>query len=425
MNEYDSYIIANLLYNEFSIEHVHNINEADLLILNTCSVREKANSKVFSELGRWKKLKEINKNLIICVGGCVASHDKEKIFLKAPYVDLIFGPQSLYLLPEMINNLISNKKKIIDTSFDFNLKKFDYSIDNKFNLSSYITISEGCNKYCTYCIVPMVRGYERNRNFNDVISEVYNLSIRGIKEIIFLGQNVNSYSGLMDNNNYASLSLLLKYSSNISNIERISFISSNPRDFSDDIFLCYKDIPKISNHLHLPIQSGSNKILDLMKRGYSVEKYKSIINKLKLYRPNITISTDIIVGFPGETDDDFNDTLDIINFVNFDLSYVYMYSPRIGTFSYKMNNNVSELVKKYRLKIVNDLLLKKYIYITTLMIGSIQRAFVIKKISYNSYIGKTDNNRNVIFSSKKNIKYNFVNLYIKDNYGFDLIGNLI
>lgn len=426
MNEYDSYLIINVLKKELNLDLTNDLNSADILILNTCLVREKASEKVFSLLGRWKKIKDLNKNLIICVGGCLASFNSNELLRRSPYVDLIFGPQSLHKLAFMIKEYLIKKTRMINISFDTKFEKFKYILNNNINkkYSSYVTIIEGCNKYCTYCIVPYTRGFENSRNFNDILSEVYNLSINGIREITFLGQNVNSYFYNLGNNEI-DLSLLMAYVSEINEIKRIKFLSANPLDFDDSMFFCYNNINKLSNHLHLPVQSGSNKVLKLMKRGYTVEFYIDLITKLKVIRPNITFSTDIIVGFPGETDNDFIATLNLIKSLCFDNSFVYIYSPRIGTLSYKMTDSISLKEKKSRLYLINEILFKNSLVITESMINSLQRVLVYKKIENNLYFGKSDNNRDIVFNSKISYIGDIIDVKIIDFNKSFLIGTLI
>lgn len=425
MNEYDSYIISKVLQSKGNMIESYSLVNANVLILNTCSVREKANGKFLSELGMWRKFKDLNESIIICVGGCVASLEGNNILTKFPFVDIVFGPQSLDKLYEMICEVRLRKVKIINNCFS-GLSKFNnvYLIDDIHGVSSYLTIMEGCNKYCTYCIVPYSRGYEKSRSFNSVISEIYLLVMQGVKEIVLLGQNVSSYNGLVYDNTFANLSLLIDYANNIDELCRIKFITSNPIDFNDNLMSSYLRNEKLSDHLHLPLQSGSNKILNLMKRGYSIEEYKDIILKLRKIRSNITISTDIIVGFPGETLEDFENTLKFISDIGFDMSFTYIYSPRPNTLAYDMKDNVTFNEKKRRLKILNDILLKQSCFITDSMVGTVQRV-LFYKFDEDKLIGKTDNNRTVFSLGNVDHIGKLCNVFIKGKKNINLYGNLI
>jgi len=402
MNEYDSDIILNVLSKYYNICKTDNINEADFLILNTCSIRERVDEKIFSELGLWNKIKKNVDTSVICVGGCFPIRNKFFFLEKASFVNVVFGPKSLHKLPYMIEKSLKDKKMIIDFSSS-NISKFNYVYNDYYNknkFSSCLTIMEGCNRYCTYCIVPFTRGFEFSRSFNSIISEIYTLVIQGVKEIILLGQNVSSYSGIIDGGKIITFNMLLNYLSKIEGLERIKFISAHPLDFLNYLDLSFIKNINISSHLHLPIQSGSDKILKSMNRNYTISEYKDVINKLKSLRQDLTVSTDIIVGFPGETDKDFDLTTKIIADLNFDTSFVYIYSPRPGTRSFDMIDNVSVTDKKYRLNVLNDLLLKQSRFITERMIGSIQRVLVYKSDFDEIIFGKTDNNRTVIMTGK-------------------------
>ncbi|WP_343128082.1 tRNA (N6-isopentenyl adenosine(37)-C2)-methylthiotransferase MiaB [Buchnera aphidicola (Takecallis taiwana)] len=405
INEYDSLIIANTLKKNTYYIQTNNFFEAEILILNTCSIREKAQEKLFHQLGRWKHLKNKNNNIIIAVGGCVANQEGSKIIKRAKFVDIIFGTQTLHRLPEMIEKKIKKKKKVFDISFP-KMEKFQNMIQPEYNnYATSIPIMEGCNKYCSFCIVPYTRGREISRPLNDIIKHITILSKKGIKEIQLLGQNVNSYKTIDINNKKYTFSKLLREIAKIPAIERIRFITSHPMDFNDDLIHVYQDIPKIVSFLHLPIQSGSNKILKLMKRPYSVEQYKTIIEKLKTVRPNIQISSDFIVGFPGETDSDFEDTMNIVSYINFDMSFSFIYSARPGTPASKLKDNISIIQKKQRLQI-----LQKQIKIQTLnwnkkMIHSTQNILVNNhwKEKTHYFSGTTENNRTVIFYNIHNV----------------------
>ncbi|QCI26075.1 tRNA (N6-isopentenyl adenosine(37)-C2)-methylthiotransferase MiaB [Buchnera aphidicola] len=405
MNEYDSLTISSTIKKHTSYIETKNFIEAEILILNTCSIREKAQEKLFHQLGRWKKLKKKNKNIIIAVGGCVANQEGSKILKRAKFVDIIFGTQTLHRLPEMIVEKIKNKKFIIDISFP-KLEKFKKIVPPKFNsYSASISIMEGCNKYCSFCIVPYTRGKEISRPFYDIINNILYLAKHGIKEIQLLGQNVNSYKSTGNNNTKHTFSELLKKISSIPMIERIRFITSNPMDFTDDIIKIYAETPKLVSFLHLPIQSGSNRILKLMKRPYSVEEYKTIINKLKTVRPNIQISSDFIVGFPGETENDFSETMKIISEINFDMSFSFIYSPRPGTPAAKLKDNVNISEKKNRLQTLQKKIKEQISYWNKKIIHSQQKILVEKSLpnTKNQFLGTTENNRKVIFNSQNDV----------------------
>ena len=324
MNSYDSSKISDILKIYKRMSKTSDIYEADILILNTCSIREKSQEKVFSELGYWKKIKEIKPGLLICVCGCVASQEGENILKRAPYVDIIFGPQTIHKLVQMLSNVKKNKKKQIDISFP-EIEKYDFFPKPSFNkISAFVSIQEGCNKFCTYCIVPFTRGKEINRKFSDIIYECFLLANQGVKEIILLGQNVNAYTSKKKNGESVDLAMLIFYLSEIDGIQRIDFTTSHPIEFSDNLIQMYQYIPKLVDHVHLPVQSGSNKILNKMKRGYSIEQYKNKIYRLKELKKSITIGSDFIVGFPGETENDFEETLDLIKELKFAQSFSFI-----------------------------------------------------------------------------------------------------
>lgn len=331
MNEYDSKRILDLLAATHGMQSVNSPEEADLLLMNTCSIREKAQEKVFSCLGRWRELKAERPDIVIGVGGCVASQEGEHIRQRAPYVDLIFGPQTLHRLPGLLSQVKRNGKPAIDISFP-EIEKFDRLPEPKVDgpIGS-VSIQEGCSKYCSFCIVPYTRGEEINRPFDDVITECVQLARQGVIEINLLGQNVNAYRGPMQDGHIADLGLLIRFVAQIPGIERIRFTTSHPREFNDSLIAAYRDVPTLANHLHLPVQSGSDRILNQMGRGYTALEYKAKIRALRAVRPTITISSDFIIGFPGETDQDFEATLALIKSVGFDQSYSYSYSQRPGT----------------------------------------------------------------------------------------------
>ncbi|WLS91796.1 tRNA (N6-isopentenyl adenosine(37)-C2)-methylthiotransferase MiaB [Gilliamella apicola] len=343
MNEYDSTKMADLLESTHGLTLTENAEEADILLLNTCSIREKAQEKVFHQLGRWKNLKQHNPNIIIGVGGCVASQEGAHIRKRAPFVDIIFGPQTFHRLPEMIEQIRSGKgQHVVDVSFP-EIEKFDRLPEPRSEgPTAFVSIMEGCNKYCTYCVVPYTRGEEVSRPCDDVIYEIAQLAEQGVREVNLLGQNVNAYRGPTFDGDICSFAELLRLVAAIDGIDRIRFTTSHPIEFTDDIIDVYRDTPELVNFLHLPVQSGSDRVLNLMKRTHTAIEYKSIIRKLRKVRPDIQISSDFIVGFPGETQEDFEQTMKLIADVNFDLSYSFVYSARPGTPAAEMEDNVSE-----------------------------------------------------------------------------------
>ncbi|HIH2762874.1 MAG TPA: tRNA (N6-isopentenyl adenosine(37)-C2)-methylthiotransferase MiaB [Candidatus Azoamicus sp.] len=402
MNEYDSSLILNVLSKKFSFEEVTDFLFADILVLNTCSVREKVDKKVISELGLWNKLRQ-KRDIVICVGGCFAASDKDFFIENLPFINVIFGPQSLHKISDMILEYLENKKLVLDLQ-PSNLEKFNYVYDsyNYVDFSSCVSIIEGCNRYCTYCIVPFSRGKEISRSFNSIIYEIYTLLIEGVKEIILLGQNIGSYNSVIDNGLSIDFTYLLDYISNIEGIGRIKFVSLHPLDVSHDLLKVLRCSNVFSKHIHLPVQSGSDRILNLMRRGYVISDYVNIFNSIKSIPGYSSVSTDIIVGFPGETDYDFDLTVDLVKTLNFDKSFVYIYSKRNKTLASNFKDNISFEKKKYRLQILNDILFSNAFNITNSMIGSLQRVIVYKKLSDEFFLGKTDNNRSVVFYSLNN-----------------------
>lgn len=419
MNEYDSACIIDLMREQFNMELIDDPSKADLILLNTCSVREKAQQKVFSDLGRFKPLKRKNPNLVIGVGGCVASQEGKNIITRAPYVDLVFGPQTLHRLPEMYKQTIKNKTPITDISFP-KLEKFDCLPRSKVKgATAFVTIMEGCNKYCSYCIVPYTRGKEISRPFGNVMDEVNYLASKNAKEIIFLGQNVNDYE-------YDFVKLIHE-TAKIDAIKRIRFITSYPSSLADDLINVYASEKKLADHLHLPVQSGSNRILALMRRRYTVEEYKEMIYKLREIRPNISITSDFIVGFPGETEADFLATLDLVKEVNFDASFSFVYSQRPGTTASKLIDDIPLLEKKQRLAILQNQLnlqAKKY---NQMMVGTIQEIFVtgVSKRNPKQLSGRTENNRVVNFSADKKLINQIVDVKITKALANSLRGELV
>lgn len=354
MNEYDSNKMKDLLSKEMDFIDTDNKEEADILIVNTCSIREKAQEKVFSLLGKWRKLKIKNPDLVIGVAGCVASQESNEISSRAPYVDMVIGPQTIHRLPSLYKKSLESKKTIVDVEFPL-IEKFDNlpsTSESKF--SEFVTIMEGCSKYCSYCVVPYTRGTEVSRPVNDIIQEINNLVKNGTKEIVLLGQNVNAYYYEDEKRNIVNFGLLLFYISRNKDIKRIRYTTSHPNNFDDQTYLAYKKIPQLVSHLHLPIQSGSDKILAAMKRGYTVLEYKSVIRKLKEARPDITFSSDFIIGFPGETEEDFLKTIELIKEIDYDQSYSFIYSKRPGTPAASLVDNISMEVKKERLSFLQE-----------------------------------------------------------------------
>lgn len=405
MNVYDSDKILAVLRDKKGMEVTEDPSKADLLVINTCSIRDKAEEKVFSELGRWRELKENNPHMLIAVGGCVASQEGAAIVKRAPYVDIVFGPQTLHRLPQLIELRNITHKAAIDISFP-EIEKFDCLPEPKATgVTAFVSIMEGCNKYCSYCIVPYTRGEEISRPFDDVLAEVASLAEQGVKEITLLGQNVNDYRGPMHNGSTADLALLIRYIAALDNIKRIRFSTSHPSAFGDDLIAAYKDIPKLASHLHLPVQSGSNRILKMMKRDYSAESFIERCQKLKAIRPDIAISSDFIVGFPGETDDDFIATLDLIQAVGFDQSFSFIYSPRPGTPAAKLHDGIDMAVKKQRLKILQDRIQLQAQAISLAMVGTVVPILVVghARKDNTELSGRSENNRTVSFSGPKDL----------------------
>ncbi|WP_431688251.1 tRNA (N6-isopentenyl adenosine(37)-C2)-methylthiotransferase MiaB [Hahella sp. NBU794] len=401
MNEYDSSRMADLLGESHSVELTDNPDEADILLLNTCSIREKAQEKVFHQLGRWRTLKEKNPNLLIGVGGCVASQEGDAIRDRAPYVDMVFGPQTLHRLPEMVNSVAHQKIPMVDVTFP-EIEKFDrLPMPSSEGASAFVSIMEGCSKYCTFCVVPYTRGEEVSRPVDDVIAEVAHLAGQGVREVNLLGQNVNAYRGLTHDGDYMDLAELITYVASIDGIDRIRYTTSHPVEFSDSLIEVYASVPKLVSHLHLPVQSGSDRILNLMKRGHTVAEYTDKLRRLQEIRPDISLSSDFIVGFPGETDADFEETMNLINEIGFDHSFSFVYSARPGTPAANLEDNVSEEAKKQRLAILQQRILQFAQDISRKMVGSTQRILVtgVSKKDPGELQGRTENNRVVNFRS--------------------------
>ena len=426
MNEYDSNKMSDVLKASHGLDLTEDINEADVLLINTCSIREKAEDKLFHQLGRWRKLKEKNHNLVIGVGGCVASQEGDLILKRAPYVDMIFGPQTLHRLPNMLNEALNDNEITVDISFP-EIEKFDHLPEpHSDGASAFVSIMEGCSKYCTFCVVPYTRGEEISRPFNDVFREVELLAGQGVKEVNLLGQNVNSYRGLMDDGEVADLALLISIIAQIEGIERIRFTTSHPVEFSDRLIETYAEVPELVSHLHLPVQAGSDKILGLMKRGHTAIEYKSKIRKLKQIRPGISISSDFIIGFPGETESDFNDTVKLIDEIGFDKSFSFIYSKRPGTIASSFPDDVSAETKKKRLAIVQQRLNNNTEAISKSMIGSTQKVLVegfSKK--GNTLSGRTENMRTAHFEGGEELIGQIVSVRILEGIANSLTAELV
>jgi len=414
MNEYDSAKMVDVLHASHGLELTANPEEADVLLLNTCSVREKAQEKVFSELGRWKPWKAAKPGLVIGVGGCVASQEGAAITRRAPYVDLVFGPQTLHRLPAMLEESRSKRGAVVDISFPA-IEKFDsLPAPRSEGASAFVSVMEGCSKYCSFCVVPYTRGEEISRPLDDVIAEIVQLARQGVREITLLGQNVNGYRGATHDGKLADFATLLRYVALIDEIERIRFTTSHPLEFDDRLIQAFADIPKLANYLHLPVQCGSDRILARMKRGYTVLEYKQKIRRLLEVRPDISLSTDIIVGFPGESEQDFEATMNLVEEIGFDQSYSFVYSPRPGTPAASFPDDVTQEEKLARLARLQDRLNQQARAISDKMVGTIQRVLVERPSVKNEreFAGKTENNRWINFQCDARLIGQYVNVEI-------------
>lgn len=401
MNEYDSDKMVDVLNSSHGMQRTDNVDEADVILINTCSVREKPQEKLFSELGRWRKLKQKRPHILIGVGGCVASQEGDAIVKRAPCVDMVFGPQTLHRLPEMINQVIEKRKPAVDISFP-EIEKFDrMPAPQADGPTAFVSIMEGCSKYCSFCVVPYTRGEEISRPFDDVLAEVALLAAKGVKEVNLLGQNVNDYRGLRHEGGTADLAMLIHFVAALDGIERIRFTTSHPQAFSDNLIDAFAEQPKLADHLHLPVQSGSDKILMAMKRNYTALQYKSRIRKLRKVRPNISLSSDFIIGFPGETNADFEDTMQLIHDISFDHSYSFIYSRRPGTPAANLPDDVPLETKKQRLNILQSRINQQAMAISEAMIGTTQRVLVTEPSKRNpqQLSARTENNRIVHFDA--------------------------
>ena len=416
MNEYDSDRMVDTLQVAHNMSLTEDPAEADLILLNTCSIREKAQEKVFSQLGRWRRFKEKNPDLVIAVGGCVASQEGPAIIERAKFVDIVFGPQTLHRLPQMYTDVLKSRKPIVDISFP-EIEKFDHLPSPKADgPSAFVSIMEGCSKYCSFCVVPYTRGEEVSRPFDDVITEVVELAEQGVREVNLLGQNVNAYRGVMHDGEIADLALLIEYVAAIDGIDRIRFTTSHPMEFSDSLIDVYGRVPELVSHLHLPVQSGSDRILALMKRGHTRLEYKSKIKRIRAIRPNLSMSSDFIIGFPGETDKDFEDTMNLIADIGFDHSFSFIYSKRPGTPASNLPDDVSMQTKKERLSILQNRISQKAAEFSAAMVGTIQTILVEgqSKKDPKQLRGRTENNRVVNFTAPKDLIGNFVDVEITE-----------
>jgi tRNA-2-methylthio-N6-dimethylallyladenosine synthase len=427
MNEYDSAKMADVLQASHQLEKTANPDEADVLLLNTCSIREKAQEKVYSELGRFRALKEKNPNLIIGVGGCVASQEGSAILSRAPYVDMVFGPQTLHRLGDMIHEVKNLREPVVDISFP-EIEKFDKLPEPRAEgVSAFVSIMEGCSKYCSFCVVPYTRGEEISRPFDDVLAEIAALAGQGVREVNLLGQNVNDYRGPMHEGNLADLALLIQYTAAIPGIARIRFTTSHPLAFSNNLIQAYAEVPALANHLHLPVQSGSDRILAAMKRGYTAIEFKSKIRRLRKVRPDISVSSDFIIGFPGETEADFADTMNLIHEIGFDTSFSFIYSPRPGTPAAQLPDDVSMDIKKQRLSILQNRILLNAKRISDGMIGTTQTILVTgpSKKDPSEFAGRTENNRVVNFKGDPASVGELIPVKITDSRPNSLRGELV
>ena len=428
MNEYDSDRMQDLLNLSHGFETTENAEDADLILLNTCSIREKAQEKVFHQLGRWKKLKKKNPDLKIGVGGCVASQEGEAISKRAPQVDLIFGPQTIHKVPTLYENSKKLDTLAIDTSFP-KTEKFDHLPSSPSEgPSAFVSIMEGCNKYCSFCVVPHTRGNEISRPLEDIVNEAKDLASKGVVEISLLGQNVNSYRGSKLKTKGLGLSNLIREISLVNGVERISFTTSHPFEFGQDLINIYEEIPELISYVHLPVQSGSNEILKLMRRRHTSEEYLELIDKLRAARPGISFSSDFIIGFPGETDKNFQDTMDLVDNVGYDESFSFIYSPRPNTTAKDLEDSVPMKVKKERLKLLQQKLESSALSISRRMVGETRKCLVtgVSKKNPGEFQARADNNKVVIFScNDQSLIGNFVDIKIVEAKNKSIRGLLV
>jgi tRNA-2-methylthio-N6-dimethylallyladenosine synthase len=426
MNEYDSARMADVLRSCDGLEPTDDPGEADLLLVNTCSVREKAQEKVFSLLGEWRQLKAARPGVVIGVGGCVASQEGEGITARAPCVDLVFGPQTIHRLPEMLAELRARGRSVVDVSFP-EIEKFDRLPEPRAEgASAYVSIMEGCSKYCSFCVVPYTRGDEVSRPFASVLTEVRQLAAQGVSELTLLGQNVNAYAGPHESGGIADLATLIHHVARIPGIERIRFTTSHPLEFGESLIEAYANVPQLANHLHLPVQSGSDRILALMKRGYTALEFKDKLRRLRAVRPGLSISTDLIVGFPGETERDFEATIKLVEDAGLDQSYSFVYSARPGTPAAALPDEVPAEVKQQRLARLQALLDAQQLAISGQMVGSVQRVLVQRPAKRNEreLAGRTENNRWVNFEGPDSLMQRFVDVIVTEARPHSLRGRL-
>ena len=427
MNEYDSSRMADLMQATEGMQQTENPEEADLILINTCSVREKPQEKVFSQLGHYRQLKQNNPNLVIGVGGCVASQEGQAIVDRAPYVDIVFGPQTLHRLPELIAEKRNSGRSQVDIRFP-EIEKFDRLPPPRVEgATAFLSIMEGCSKYCTFCVVPYTRGEEVSRPFDDVLLEAAQLAQQGVKELTLLGQNVNGYRGTMENGEIADLALLLEYLHEIPGIERLRYTTSHPNEMSPALIEAFAKLPKLVSHLHLPVQAGSDRILSAMKRNYTALQYKSIIRKLRAARPDLHLSSDFIIGFPGETDADFEATMKLIEDVGFDYSFSFIYSPRPGTGASYLSDDTPHEVKQARLERLQALIEKMGYENSQKMVGTTQRVLIesTSRKDASQLAGRTDNNRIVNFDGSADLINSFATVRITAALPHSLRGELV
>ncbi len=426
MNEYDSEKMADVLRESHGYELTDKPDDADLLLVNTCSIREKAQEKVFSELGRWRALKEKNPNVKIGVGGCVASQEGEGITRRAPFVDVVFGPQTLHRLPDMLTDSGKHSSSVVDVSFP-EIEKFDRLPEPRAEgPTAFVSVMEGCSKYCSFCVVPYTRGEEISRPFDDVIAEVASLAAQGVREINLLGQNVNAYRGPMHDGEIADLATLIYYVAAVDGIDRIRFTTSHPVEFTDSLIQAYAEVPKLANYLHLPVQHGSDRVLAAMKRGHTILEYKQKIRKLREVRPDISLSSDFIIGFPGETDKDFEKLMNLVAEIGFDQSFSFVFSARPGTPAASLADDTPLEVKKKRLQILQARINQQAMEISRGMVGTTQRVLVekVSKKSDRQLSGRTENMRWVNFDADPSLIGEFVDVIITEALPNSLRGRL-
>ncbi len=427
MNEYDSDKMADVLLASHGLERTADAEQADVLLLNTCSIREKAQEKVFSQLGMWREFKQKRPEVVIGVGGCVASQEGDALRLRAPYVDMVFGPQTLHRLPAMLDDVRRERNAVIDISFP-EIEKFDCLPPPKADgPTAFVSIMEGCSKYCTFCVVPYTRGEEVSRPLDDIIAEVVALAQQGVREVNLLGQNVNAYRGLMDDGDVADLALLISYVASIDGIDRIRYTTSHPVELSDSLIQAYVEVPELVSHLHLPVQSGSDLILAMMKRGHTAADYRDKVERLRQARPDLSLSSDFIIGFPGESDADFAATMQLIEDIGFDASFSFIYSARPGTPAAALTDDVSMQIKKERLARLQERISQMAAAISESMVGSVQRVLVDRpsRKDPGEMSGRTENNRVVNFRGGSSLLGQFVDVKITAALPNSLRGELL